>query len=161
MHSSITAQGVLTAARNVQTSLLSCRSLVSQSTTSESNKEAILEYRTQQNVHENMDENVHENVHESVHENVHKNVRERVLMAEITGRALGLLHYVENNIEALLVAEDPEGLQKVKERILLTSATQDPISDRSNSVGSCKGKSENENDNDNSPTATGNSDFFS
>ena len=60
-----------------------------------------------------------------------------------------------------IVAEDPEGLQKVKERILLTSATQDPISTSSNSVGSCKGENENESENDNSPTAKGNSDLFS
>ena len=143
MHSSITAQGVLTAARNVQTSLFSSRFLLSHTTnsglsSSENNMGAALDDATQQKEHENMHENEHE----------------KVLMAEILGRAVGLLQYIEFNIEALLHTEDPEGLQRARGRILLTSEVQDTNSDNLNSEGGCK--KENDNDSDNSPIAKGN-----
>ena len=62
--------------------------------------------------------------------------------------------YVEFNIEALLHTEDPEGLQRARGRILLTSEVQDTNSDNLNSEGGCK--KENDNDSDNSPIAKGN-----
>ena len=159
MHSSITAEGVLTAARNVQSFLTKFstsvdstkRSTVLSSLKSDTNvsQNAAMKQETNETHYGNNHENELENEHEDEHEDEH----EIDSMAEMTRRAIGLLQYVENNIENLLTTVDPEGLKRIKDEILLSSQVQGPDpSPLDSRMGRRRDK---EDDSDDSPIAVG------
>ena len=94
MHSSITAEGVLTAARNIQTALIK---LTTSDKTIQANTASI-----PSSVFSHLDPVMSQ---------------DRESMLDVTGRAHGLLQYVESNIESLLKAVDAVGLDRAKEII--------------------------------------------